>query len=71
MEPNELEVQRRPRAAKASAKPVVVERVYVSPLYGAMHHPFLNIRIDGPTYLPEMDSWTQLQLSSGKLKLEA
>lgn len=44
-------------------------KIIVSPVYGPMHHPFLNLRIDGLTELPEIDSWTQCQLDAQKLTL--
>ena len=40
--------------------------VTVSPVYGPMHHPFQNIRIDGATPV-EMDNWIEVQIEAGKL----
>ena len=54
--------QEDPKAKKAKAPKVVT----VTPVYGAMHHPFQNVRIDGPT-LVEMDSWIEVQIEAGKL----
>ena len=43
--------------------------VTVAPVYGPMHHPFQNIRIDGPTPV-EMDNWIEVQIEAGKLTVQ-
>ena len=44
--------------------------VTVAPVYGPMHHPFQNIRIDGSTPV-EMDNWVEVQIEAGKLTVQA
>lgn len=44
-------------------------KVTVAPVYGPMHHPFQNLRIEGMTEV-EMDSWVEVQIEAGKLTLE-
>lgn len=46
-----------------------VSIVKVTPVYGAMHHPFQNTRIEGET-LVEMDSWVECQIEAGKLTVQ-
>lgn len=41
-------------------------KVTVAPVYGPMHHPFQNLRIEGFTEV-EMDSWVEVQIEAGKL----
>ena len=50
------------------AQPKAKTYVTVSPIYGPMHHPFQNIRIDGATPV-EMDNWVEVQIDAGKLTL--
>ena len=50
------------------AQPKAKTYVTVAPVYGPMHHPFQNIRIDGATPV-EMDNWIEVQIEAGKLTL--
>ena len=51
------------------AQPKAKTYVTVAPVYGPMHHPFQNIRIDGPTPV-EMDNWVEVQIEAGKLTVQ-
>lgn len=43
---------------------------YVTNVFGPMHHPFMNIKIDGRTLVPEIDGWLQSQIDAGKVTVE-
>ncbi len=55
--------------AKLKTKAVKSEpaKLTVTPVHGPMYHPFMKIRIEGETFVPEIDSWLRSQIDAGKL----
>ena len=59
----------RPKKVAESEQQPQTTKVTVAPVFGPMHHPFQNLRIEGFTEV-EMDSWVEVQIEAGKLTLE-
>lgn len=53
-------------ASPKGPKKQTLKTFMVTPVHGPMHHPFQNIRIDGPTVV-EPDNWVEVQIEAGKL----
>lgn len=58
-------------AEPKDTKKTTSKKVNVTPVYGPMHHPFLQTAITGPTEFAEMDNWLEVQRDAGKLTIES
>ena len=56
-------------AEPKESKKAAPKKVTVTPVYGPMHHPYLNKTIVGETLFEGMDGWLQAQIDAGKLTL--
>ena len=54
-----------PKEAKKSAP----KKVSVVPVFGDMHHPYLDKVISGATEFDVLDNWLECQIEAGKLEL--
>ena len=56
-------------AEHKEAKKTAPKKVLVVPVFGDMHHPYLDKAISGATEFDALDNWLECQIEAGKLEL--